>query len=159
MGDAAAEVNDGSWSASLTSDTAALPDGWRDHRRWVRRRGPLWALAAPSCVGLAAVLSLWGSSQWWRGAAGLALAVAAAPLLPVAGIPAAFDAARLAVGVGGSAAGWLVVGWLAARRGTRLPGASWPEWRREYVRLAVGYVVGGWAALVLAGMVVAWRAG
>ena len=159
MSDAGSEVDDPSSSGFFTAEPTGLPDGWREHRHRVRRLGPWWALAAPAAAGLSALVSLWGNTQWWRGAAGLVLAVAAAPLLPVTGVPAASDATRLAAGIGGSAVGWLMVGWVAARRGTRLPGASWPEWRREYVRLALGYAAGGWAALALAGVVVTLRAG
>lgn len=157
MSDAAPEVNDGSWSVPLTSASGGLPDGWREHRRLVRRRGPIWALAVPSCAGLLALVSLWHNAQWWRGAAGLVLAVAAAPLLPVAGVPASSDATRVAGAIAASAVVWLALGWLAARRSTRIPGASWPEWRRDFARLALGYMVGGWAALALAGMVLALR--
>lgn len=101
---------------------------------------------------------LWGSHSWWRGLMGLMLAVAAAPLLPVAGVPATTNTAHLMAGVAASAVLWLILGWVAAHRATRTPGASWPEWRREYRRLSMGVVMGGWAALLLAGAFVALRA-
>lgn len=123
----------------------------------MRRQGPWWALAAPLAAGGAALASLWGSAVWWRGALGLVLAIAGAPLLPVAGVPVATDGARVLVGAIASAVAWWCLGWLAARRATRTPGASWPEWRREYLRLSVGFVAGGWLALGVAGAAVALR--
>lgn len=141
----------------LTAHRGELADGWGQHRRSVRRGGVLAALLLPGVAGAASMALLWGSDSWWRGIAGLLLAVAAAPLLPVAGIPAGADTEQVLAGVLGSAALWSSVGWLAARRATRTPGASWPEWRSEYRRLASGVVIGGWAALALAAAIVALR--
>lgn len=136
---------------------SVLPDGWGDHRRRVRRGGALAALLLPSTAGLTAVVLLWSGAGDWSGIAGLALAVAAAPLLPVVGVPATADPSRVMVGGAASAVLWLVLGAVAARRATRTPGASWPEWRRDYTRLALGVVVGGWVSLLLAAMVVGVR--
>jgi len=94
---------------------------------------------------------------WWRGVLGLLLAIAGAPLLPVAGVPVAADGIRVLVGAVASGVAWWCLGWVAARRATRTPGASWPEWRREYLRLSVGFVAGGWLALGVAGVAVALR--
>lgn len=134
-----------------------LPDGWGDHRRRVRRRGAFAALMLPAMAGVAAAILLWSGAGGWSGLTGLALAVAAAPLLPMAGVPATADPSRVMVGGTASAVLWLVLGAVAARRATRTPGASWPEWRRDYTRLALGAVVGGWASLLLAAMVVGVR--
>lgn len=144
-------------AVGLTEHLGELADGWGQHRRSVRRGGAFAALMLPAVAGATAVAMLWGSDSWWRGVAGLLLAVAAAPLLPVAGVPAAADTEQVVAGVLASAALWSSVGWLAARRATRTPGASWPEWRSEYRRLAGGVVLGGWAALALAAVIVALR--
>lgn len=104
-----------------------------------------------------AAATWWGNTAWWRGALGLVVAMAAAPLLPLAGIPAAGGSARLVAGGAASAVLWMVLGAVAARRATRIPGASWPEWRREYRRLAAGAMVGGVAALMLATAVTLMR--
>jgi hypothetical protein len=45
---------------------------------------------------------------------------------------------------------WLVVGYLAARRATRNPMASWSDYWRNYWWLAVGIWIGATAALVIA---------
>jgi hypothetical protein len=144
------------WSSSdgeaLTADPdgQALADGWTQHRRRVRRGGPVVALVVPLMLAAVATAAMWGSTSWWRGALGLVAAMAAAPLLPVVGVPAAGGLARLVLGGVGSAALWMLLGAVAARRATRTPGASWPEWRREYGRLAVGAMVGGVGALAVA---------
>lgn len=106
------------------------------------------ALLAPSVCGVLAVGLLSTSSSAWQGLAGLGLAIAAGPLLPLAGAPLA-GGVRLIAGLGASALLWLVIGRWAARRATCSPVASWPEWRREYVRLGLGAAVGGWAGLAL----------
>ena len=45
---------------------------------------------------------------------------------------------------------WLLVGYLAARRATRNPMASWADFWRNYWWLAAGIWVGATAALVIA---------
>lgn len=127
-----------------------VDDGWTQHRRRVRRGGPVAALVLPAMLAAMAVVALWGNTAWWRGALGLVAAMAAAPLLPLVGVPAAGGFARLVAGGAASAMLWTVLGAVAARRATRTPGASWPEWRREYRRLAVGAMVGGVGALLAA---------
>lgn len=126
-----------------------VPDGPRAHRRDLRRRGALAGLLVPALVGLAALAVLWGSDSPVRGVLGLVLAVAAAPLLPLFGAPAV-GGARVLAGIVASGVLWMVLGSWAARRATRTPVSSWPEWRREYRRLALGAATGGVLALVLA---------
>lgn len=155
---AGSDLGPPSWSDPVTSEPQVMLDGWRAHRRRVRRNGPWWALLPALGAGLGAAVALWGSAVWWRGVVGVLLAVTAAPLLPVAGVPATNDTQRMVVAVMASAAVWWVLGWVAARRSTAVPGASWPEWRRDFGRLAVGFVLGGWAALALAAVVVGIRA-
>lgn len=136
-----------------------VPDGIEAHRRRVRRRGPGWALAAAAVPGgLAILLAATDGSALWQGAAVLALGLAAAPLLPVAGIPVTTGAGAWALGVVASALWWWGVGTLAARRATAVPGGSWPEWRSQYLRLAAGSVIGSWLAVALGAAVMAIRA-
>jgi hypothetical protein len=131
-----------------------VPDGPRAHRRDLRTQGPWAALVAPAVAGLVASVLLWNSVSAWRGALGLLLAVAAAPLLPLFGAPLV-DGTRMLAAVAASAALWCAIGTWSARRATRNPVASWPEWRREYRRLALGAAGGGLGALALAGLVLA----
>lgn len=148
---------DSSGSDAAINHHPPVLDGWAEHRRMVRRQGAWRAVIAPAVMGTLAMVAVWGSAVWWRGVAGLALAVTAAPLLPLFGVPATTDAASVAAGVGASALAWWTLGWLAARRATRVPGASWPEWRSEYLRLAVGFAAGGWLALALGAAMVMLR--
>lgn len=131
-----------------------MPDGPRAHRRELRRQGALAGLVVPLALGALALAVLWNSQSPLRGVIGLVLGVAAAPLLPLFGAPAV-GGPRLLAGIVASGVLWLVIGSWAARRATRTPVSSWPEWRREYRRLAIGAMAGGVLALALAGVAVA----
>ena len=53
----------------------------------------------------------------------------------------------------GSAVLWMVLGATAARRATRLPVASWRDFWREYLWLAVGVWLGVVVALIAVNLV------
>ena len=89
-----------------------------------------------------------------RGLPGFVALVLGVPVLPLLGVPAEGGSGRYALAAVASAAVWLVIGWIAARRATRLPVAGWAEWRKEYFPLAVGVWIGAIAALVIAGTMV-----
>ncbi|NDA77536.1 MAG: hypothetical protein EBY07_07005 [Actinobacteria bacterium] len=123
-----------------------VPDGIRHHRLMVRRFGPLIAIAA-------AAMLLVGSNSAIRGVPGFILAVAAVPTLPLFGVPVMGGNVRWLLALVSSAALWFSVGVLAARRSTADVVSSWPEWRREYLRLAIGVWVGALLGLAVAATV------
>ena len=83
------------------------------------------------------------------GLIGLVGGVIAAPGLLVAGAPFADDTFHLHA-VAGSALLWMAIGWLASRRATRSPIATWSDFWREYVWLGAGVALGAVGALVAA---------
>jgi hypothetical protein len=119
----------------------------------VRRGGPTIALGVACALGLVSAMLLVGSDSAWRGVPGFVLAVASVPTLPLFGVPVMGGTIRWVLAVLTSAALWFAVGTLAARRSTSRVATSWPEWRREYVRLAVGVWVGALLGLAVAGTV------
>lgn len=126
-----------------------VPDGPVAHRRSVRRWGVPATLVAPLVAGALGALLLWGSDTGWRGIPGFGLVVAAAPVLPIAGVPAGGGQTRYAAAIAASAVLWLIIGVVATRRATRSPVATWSDWVDEYRRLAIGAAAGGLAALCL----------
>ena len=125
----------------VVSDLARVPivpDGVRYHRFMVRRNGPLMGLSIPFACGLLALLLLTGSESTWRGVLGFVLAIMALPTLPLMGIPVMGGAVRWLLAIVSSAVVWALIGFVAARRSTSRVATSWPEWRREWRRLAIG---------------------
>jgi hypothetical protein len=96
-------------------------------------------------LGLVAAMLLVGSDSAWRGAPGFVLAVASIPTLPLFGVPVMGGTARWILAIATSLVLWFAIGTLAARRSTSRVVTSWPEWRREYVRLSIGV----WAGALL----------
>jgi hypothetical protein len=124
-----------------------VPDGPVANRRAVRRYGAFAALLAPAVAGGIGALLLWGSDTAWRGVPGFTLLVAAAPIMPLAGVPASGGSDRYLIAGVLSAVLWMVIGFVASRRATRMPIATWYDWRTEYIRLALGASLGGLAAV------------
>lgn len=104
-------------------------------------------------IALVAAFLLVGSESAWRGIPGFVLAVVAIPTLPMTGIPVMGGAMRWSVAIVTSGAVWFVIGAVAARRSSSRAVASWPEWRREWVRLAIGVWVGALIGIAVAGTV------
>jgi hypothetical protein len=123
-----------------------VPMGPRSYRSKLRSSGPLVALMPPAVLGGIALYLLRGHSSLTRGIAGFLLAVMAAPGLLVAGAPLQSGRTLYLAAIAGSAALWMVVGVIAARRATRTPVASWRDFWREYLWLAAGV----WLGVVLA---------
>jgi hypothetical protein len=124
-------------------------EGPRWFRTRIRSQGPFVALIVPAVLGAIALLALNAGSSTTSGLLGLVLGVFAAPALLAVGAP--FSSASLyPIGVAISVVLWLCVGYLAARRATRNPMASWGDYWRNYWWLAVGIWVGATAALVIA---------
>ena len=86
------------------------------------------------------------------GLIGLACGVIAAPALLVVGAPFADDA-RYPLAVAASGVLWMLIGFVAARRATRSPMATWREFWREYTWLATGISLGAIGALIAATLV------
>jgi hypothetical protein len=124
-------------------------EGPRWFRTRIRSQGPFAALIAPAVLGAIALIALNVGDSTASGLVGLVLGVFAAPGLLAVGAPFS-SPALYPVGVGLSVVLWLVVGYLAARRATRNPMASWPDFWRNYWWLAVGIWIGATAALVIA---------
>jgi hypothetical protein len=130
-----------------------VPLGPRAYRTKLRASGPFVALVPPGVLGVVALLLLRGHSSLARGVGGFLIAVFAAPGLLVAGVPLRSGHAVYLVAVAGSAVLWMLLGAIAARRATRLPVASWRDFWREYMWLALGVWLGVVAALIAVNLV------
>jgi hypothetical protein len=102
-------------------------------------------------VGAIALVSLRAFDSAVSGAIGLIGGVCAAPVLLVAGAPFG-DRDLYPLAIAASVVLWLLVGLLAARRSTRNPMATWPDFWRHYAWLCGGIWVGCIAALVISGV-------
>ena len=124
-------------------------EGPRWYRTRIRSQGPFLALIAPLVLGAVALVALNLGDNTASGLIGLVLGVFAAPGLLAVGAP--FSSTTLyPIGIGVSVVLWLIVGYVAARRATRNPMASWADFWRNYWWLAVGIWIGAAAALVIA---------
>ena len=130
-----------------------VPLGPRAYRSKLRGSGPFVALLPPGALGCISLLLLHSHTSLVRGVAGFLTAVLAAPGLLVAGAPLRSGGGIYLGAVIGSAVLWMIVGVIAARRATRLPVASWRDYWREYVWLAVGVWLGALVALVAVNLV------
>ncbi len=82
---------------------------------------------------------------------GLIGGVFAAPALLAAGAPFG-DRGLYPVAIGASMVLWLLVGFLAARRATRNPMATWSDYWRHYAWMCGGVWAGAVIALVVAAL-------
>lgn len=87
------------------------------------------------------------------GALRFALTLAAAPLMPVFGVPAAGGSTRVLLAVAASAVLWFSIGQWAARLTSRRILSGWREWTTEVAPLAIAVGVGAAASLLLAALV------
>ncbi|MCU1396416.1 MAG: hypothetical protein JWM34_4844 [Ilumatobacteraceae bacterium] len=126
-----------------------VPGGPRAFRYRIRRLGPVAALFPAAVLGVVAFALLRHNTATTRGVAGFAATVLAAPTTMAFGVPLATGSGKIVLGVLTSAVLWLVLGFVAARRATRSPVASWRDFWREYLWLAAGVWVGVVAALVV----------
>lgn len=108
--------------------------------------GPLAALVVPVIVGGIAYLSLRLFDTAWSGAVGLIGGVFAAPALLAAGAPFG-DRGLYPMAVAASGLLWILVGFLAARRATRNPMATWADYWRHYAWMCGGIWAGAAIAL------------
>lgn len=110
-------------------------------------------MATAGSIAIVAAILLVGSQSAWRGVPGFVLAIVALPTLPMTGIPVMGGTSRWFVAIASSAAVWFVVGAVASRRAASRPLSSWPEWRREWLRLAFGIWLGALVGIALAGTI------
>lgn len=118
------------------------------YRTRIRRVGPVLALLVPGAMGALSWWLLRGNESTVRGVGSFALAVFAAPMLLVAGVPLTDSQPARVAAVVASALLWLLIGVVASRRATRTPVASWRDFWREYAWLAGGVWLGVVGALL-----------
>jgi hypothetical protein len=124
-------------------------EGPRWYRGRIRSRGPFVALLPPLALGVFALLLINVGNSSVTGLTGLVLAVMAAPGLLVVGAP--FSSSSLwPVGIALSVVLWLAVGYIAARRATRNPMATWSDFWRDFAVLAIGVCLGAAVAVTVA---------
>ena len=131
----------------------SFPGGIVQTRRMVRRRGGITGIG----VACSFLVGGWLLKTLLGGAVGGALSfvamVAAFPLMPMVGIPAADGAVRTAVAVAASLAVWWVLGQVVAGRVTQRAVAGWREWFREFLVLGSGLWLGAIGSVLLAAFV------
>jgi hypothetical protein len=118
----------------------------------VRARGGLTSVA----VSLSILVVGWLARMVIGGALGGAVSfvamVAAFPLMPVAGIPAANGTVRVVLAAGASLLVWWFLGQMVAARVTRRAVAGWREWTREFLVLGAGLWLGAVGSVLLAAL-------
>lgn len=126
-----------------------LTEGPRWYRARIRVWGTLLGLLIPGLLGAVAYASLQLSDAAWSGPVGLIGGYFAAPTLLAVGAPFAdrelYPIAVLAAGVL-----WLAVGFLAARRATRNPMATFDDYWRHYLWMMLGMWAGVAVAMAVA---------
>lgn len=100
-------------------------------------------------LGAISMISLRVGDGRNSGLIGLVGGVSAAPGLLVAGAPLADDA-RYPLAVLASIPLWIALGFLASRRATRSPMATWRDYWRELFWLTIAVILGASAALIAA---------
>jgi hypothetical protein len=133
------------------SANSVVPDGLRFHQQQVLHYGPFMSLVVPAIAGFVAGALLYGSETTWRGIIGFLAALIALPTLPIFGLPLADGAMRWLLTAASSFGLWLLLGHIAARRAARKMAASWPEWRQQWWRLAIGVWLGSLLGMAVAG--------
>ena len=121
----------------MTLSHPPLHDGPRWYRTRIRSTGSVVGLLPPLAIGAIAWLALELFDGQWSGLIGLFGGAIAAPGLLVAGAPFA-DSDHYPLAILASVPLWLIVGFLASRRATRSPVATWREYWHEYVWIAGG---------------------
>ncbi len=126
-----------------------LTDGPRWYRARIRAWGPFLAPIPPAIAGIVGYCALRFSDTAWSGAVGLIGALLAAPGLLFVGAPFG-DRDVYPLAIAGSGLAWMLVGWLAARRATRHPLATWATFWRHFGWMLAGIWAGVGAALAIA---------
>jgi hypothetical protein len=127
-----------------------VPKGAREYRGTIRRLGPLMGVAPAAAMGVLSLMLVQSSHGAGRGVLSFLLAIGAAPALLVYGVPLSHGTGTYLPAIGLSALGWLAIGVIASFRATRRPVATWRDFWREYLWLAVGVWLGTGGALLAA---------
>ena len=126
-----------------------LTDGPRAYRTRIRSWGALVGLVVPGIVGGSAYLALQLSDATWSGPYGLVGGYLGAPALLAVGAPFG-DRGLYPLAAIASAVMWMLIGFLAARRATRNPMASWADYWRHYLWMLGGIWFGVAVGLAIA---------
>lgn len=126
-----------------------LIEGPRWYRSRIRAWGALAGVLIPGIVGAIGYFALRLSDAPWSGTVGLLGGYFGAPTLLFVGAPFA-DRDLYLPAVVGAAVMWLLIGWVAARRATHNPMATWADYWRHYFWLLGGVWAGVVVALVVA---------
>jgi hypothetical protein len=124
-------------------------EGPRWYKRRIRLLGPLYGLLPMIAMGAVALVSLKAGDGRNSGLLGLFAGTTAAPGLLVAGAPLA-DESRFPLAILASVPLWLILGFVASRRATRRPVATWADYGRELVYLTIAVAIGAAVALLIA---------
>ena len=128
-------------------DTITAGPRW--YRRRIRAFGFVLGLVPMAVLGAIAYVAIEFDDSRTSGLIGLLAGGAAAPGLLVAGAPFADDT-QFPLAVAASIPLWLFLGFVASRRATSQPVASWRDFWRELLWLTLAVVVGAGLALVVA---------
>lgn len=126
-----------------------LTEGPQWYRTRIRVWGALLGLLVPGAIGAVAYLSLQLSDASWSGPVGLIGGYLAAPTLLAVGAPFA-DRELYPLAVIAAALLWMAVGFLAARRATRNPMATFADFWKHYLWMLLGIWAGVAVALLIA---------
>jgi hypothetical protein len=110
-------------------------------------------LLVPAAIGAVAYAALHWSDAAWSGAIGLVGGVFAAPVLLMVGAPFG-ERSLYPLAVAASAGLWLILGFVASRRATRNPMATWNDFWRHFAWLCDGVWIGCAVALGIAAAVI-----
>ena len=140
--------------AAEPESRAPVPQGHLAYRAQIRRFGPLMALVPPgSSLLVGALLIRWTGSSI-RGFGGFLLTALGAPTMLLLGVPVVGGTPRYILTAATSLLLWLGIGAWAANRATRPVVASWRDWWREFLWLAVPVWLGATVAFGVAYKVV-----
>ena len=126
-----------------------LTEGPRWYRTRIRVWGTLLGLVIPGVLGAIAYFSLQLSDASWSGPVGLIGGYFAAPTLLGVGAPFG-DRGLYPLAVVAAGLLWMAVGFLAARRATRNPMATFGDYWRHYLWMLGGIWLGVGVALAVA---------
>lgn len=136
--------------ADASASRESFPGGIVHTRRSVRRNGGIVGVALSLSLAVFGMLVKAVVGGAAGGALSFAALVAAFPVMPVTGVPAADGTWRILGSVAVSLGVWWVLGQVAAARVTRRAVAGWREWLREFVVFGSGLWLGAVGAALIA---------
>lgn len=134
----------------LARSRRPIPGGPIEYRARIRRFGVVMGLVpAVAALAVGSVLLALGGSPL-KGIPGFLLTAMSAPTMLLVGVPVTSGTARFVLAGVTSFVLWCGVGAWAAARATRNPMASWRDWWKEYLWLAVPIWIGAAVAFGVA---------